>query len=109
MRSRALPPPEVTPLQQTATWPGPPVDPPEVNDMEVDEQRREAVPQTRRRATRPAQGSTNEIDGARLFPEFDAVYAWTPRDEVIIDRMTTYLARERQNVFVEVEDLETFF
>ena len=39
---------------------------------------------------------------------FNVVYAWTSRDGVIIDRMITYLARERQNVFVEVEELETY-
>ena len=54
MRSRAPPPPEGTPLQHTASWPGPPT---EVNKLELEEQRREAAPQTRRRATRPAQGS----------------------------------------------------
>ena len=36
-----------------------------------------------------AQGSAMEIDGARLLPEFDAVYAWTSRDRAIIERMTT--------------------
>ena len=36
VRSRAPPPPEGTPLQHTATWPGPPTDPPaEVEEMEV--------------------------------------------------------------------------
>ena len=40
-----------------------------------------------------------------LIPEFDARYAWTSRDRVIIDRMTTYLARERQNVFVERKEM----
>ena len=29
-------------------------------------------------------------------------------DRVIVKRMTTYLARERQNVFVEMEELEKF-
>ena len=28
-------------------------------------------------------------------------------DRVIVKRMITYLARERQNVFVEVEELES--
>ena len=41
LRSRAPPPPEVTPSQQMATWPGTPADPSEVNDTEMDEQRRE--------------------------------------------------------------------
>ena len=36
---------------------------------------------------------------------FDAVYAWTFRDRVIIKRMTAYLARERQDVFVEMEEM----
>ena len=40
-----------------------------------------------------------------LIPEFDAVYAWTSRDKVIIERMTAYLARERQN-FVEMKEME---
>ena len=39
---------------------------------------------------------------------FDVVYAWTSRDRHIIDRMITFLARERQNVFVEMEKLETY-
>ena len=43
---------------------GPPA---EVNEMEVDEQRREAAPEDRRRATRPSQGSAMEIGGARFF------------------------------------------
>ena len=34
------------PLQQTATWSDPAVDPSEINDREVDEQRREAVRET---------------------------------------------------------------
>ena len=37
---------------------------------------------------------------------FDAVYAWTSRDRVIIKKMTAYLARERQDVFVEMEEME---
>ena len=76
--------------------------------MEVDEQRREAALETRRRATRPAQGSAMALDGARSFPEFDTVDVWRPRDRVIIERMITYLARKRQNVFVEVEVLDTY-
>ena len=70
MRSRAPPPPEGTPLSQTATWPGPPADPPaDVNEMDVEDQQRrqdgidanppwnarEVEPAIRRRATRPAQ------------------------------------------------------
>ena len=50
MRSRAPPPSKGTPLQQTATWPGPPVDPPEAIDREVDD--------------------------AISDPEFDAIHAW---------------------------------
>ena len=41
-----------------------------------------------------------------LIPEFDAVYVWMLVDRVIIERMTTYLAGERQNVFVELEEME---
>ena len=38
VRNRASLPPEGTPLQQTATWPGPPKDPPvEVGEMEVED------------------------------------------------------------------------
>ena len=67
-----------TRLQQTTTWLGPPTDPPAgVHEMEVKEQRREAAPTARRRATQLAQGSTMEIDIAQLLQEFDAVYAWT--------------------------------
>ena len=102
LRSRTPPPPEGTPLQQTTPWPGPPVDPPEVNDINVDEQGREAAPESRRRATRLAQGLAKEIDGARLLLEFDAYHP--SRARVIVKRMITYLARERQN-----EELETYF
>ena len=49
-----------------------------------------------------------EVDDARLLPEVDAVHAWTPRDRVVIEQMVTYLASTRQNVFVEVEELETY-
>ena len=44
---------------------------------------------------------------AQLLLEFDAVYVWTLTGRVIIERMTTYLAIQRQNVFVEMEELET--
>ena len=47
-----------------------------------------------------------ENDGAQLLPKFDAVYAWTSRDRVIIKRMTAYLAREKQNIFVEMKEME---
>ena len=94
LRCRALPPPAGTLSQLSATWPCHRVDPPEVNDMEVDEQRREAAPETRRRATRPAQGSAMAIDGPSLLPESDAVHLWTPRDRVTLERMITNLARE---------------
>ena len=74
-----------------------------------------AASATRRRSTRPVpsqetprEETATEVDGARLLPEFDVVYAWTPRDTVIIQQMVTYLARKRQNVFVEVEELETY-
>ena len=48
------------------------------------------------------------FDHAQLHPESDAVCAWTSRDRVIVMRMTTYLARERQNAFVEMEELEKY-
>ena len=47
-----------------------------------------------------------EFDHAQLLPEFDAVHVWTSRDRVIVKPTTMYLARERQNVFVEMEELE---
>ena len=94
MRSRPPPPPEGTHLQQTATWPRPAVDPPEVNDMEVDDNGREAARETRRRATRRAQGSVMGVDHAHLLLEFDVVYVWTPVDRVIVKRKTTFWARE---------------
>ena len=50
-----------------------------------------------------------EFDHAQLLTDFDAVHAWTLRDRVIVKRMTTYLARERQNVFVEMEELENIY
>ena len=49
-----------------------------------------------------------EFDHAHFLPEFDAVCAWTLRDTVIIEQVVTYLARKRQNVFFEVEELETY-
>ena len=33
-------------------------------------------------------------------------YAWTSRDRVIIKRMTAYLAGEKQNIFVEMKEME---
>ena len=48
------------------------------------------------------------FDHAQLQLEFDAVCAWTSRDRVIVMRMTTYLARGRQNAFVEMEELEKY-
>ena len=70
LRSRAPPPSEGTLLQQTATWPGPPADPPTgVGEMEVKGQRREAAPAARRRTTRPAQWSAMGTDDARLLSE----------------------------------------
>ena len=90
LRSRAPPPPEGTPSQQTETWLGPPVDPPEVNEMELDELGREAAPETRR-ATRPAQGSAMGLDHGQSLPEFDAVCAWTPKDRVIVKRIQKWV------------------
>ena len=49
-----------------------------------------------------------DVHHAQLLPEFDAVYAWTSRDRVIIKRMTAYLAGEKQNVFVEMENRVRF-
>ena len=58
--------PEGTLLQQTATWVGSPADPPAgADEMEVEEQRREAALAARRRAALPAQVSAIEIDHAR--------------------------------------------
>ena len=48
-----------------------------------------------------------EFGRARFLPEFDTVRAWTPRDRVVIEQMVMFLARKRQNVFVEVEELGT--
>ena len=76
-------------MQQTTTWLGPPMDPPEVNDVKVDEQRRDAALETRRRATRSAQWSAVGMDHAQLLPECDAVCARTPRDRVVVMQMTT--------------------
>ena len=50
-----------------------------------------------------------KFDHAQLLPGLDAVNALTSRDRVIVKRMTTYLARKRQNVFAEMEELEKFF
>ena len=50
-----------------------------------------------------------DSDDARLLPEVDAVYAWSSRDAVIIEQVAMYVAWKRQNVFVEVEELETIF
>ena len=40
------------------------------------------------------------------LPDFDAVHAWTSRDRVIMNGMTAFLARQRQNVFVEMKEME---
>ena len=86
-------------------------------EYERESRRRNAAPATRRGASRPAQWHTRpdhvqetamDVDFAQLLPEFDAVYALTSRDRVVIKRMIVYLARERQNVFVEMEELETY-
>ena len=68
--------------------------------------RREAAPATRRRATRPAQWYTQPNHSQETPREETAIefsYTWSlmpfmPRDRVIVKRMTTYWARERQNV-----------
>ena len=81
-----------------------------------DVRRREEALATRGRATRPVQWSAwpdpsqeqGKCDHAQLLPEFDAVCAWTSSDRVIIRRMIANLARERENVFVEMEELEKF-
>ena len=41
-----------------------------------------------------------------LIPEFDAIYTWTSRDRVVIERMAASLARERQTSGEEIELLE---
>ena len=53
----------------------------------------------------PSQETAMVCDHAQLLLAFDAVCAWTLRDGVVVKRMTTYLARERQNVVVEMEEL----
>ena len=78
----------------------------EQNDAKYPENVRGAASGNRSRAARNAQGSAIEIDHAQILPEFDVVSAWTPRDRVIVKRMTTYFARERQ--IVEVEELGTY-
>ena len=101
--SRAPPQRDGTSLQQTATWPGPP----KVNDMKVHKQGREAAPETRRSATRPAQRSAMGRDHLELLPESDAVYLRAPRDRWIVKPMISYLPWKKQNVFAEEEELET--
>ena len=54
------------------------------------------------------QQEKNDARNPELLPEFDVVCARTSRDRVIIKRMTAHLARERENVFVEMEELEKF-
>ena len=81
-----------------------------VDEMEVEERRPEAALTGRRRAARPAQTSAMEIDHASLLPEFDAVYAWTPRDRVIVKRDDHVFWPERESgraSFVQEEELET--
>ena len=56
----------------------------------------------------PRERTAMEIDPAHLLPELGAVVAWTPRDRVIVKWMTRCLARERQCVFVEEEEMETY-
>ena len=77
MRGRAPPPQEGTPLRQTATWLGPPSDPPVV----VNE---------------------TEVVVAISDPEFDVIHAWRLRDRVIIRKMEDYLARKREDIWVKV-------
>ena len=50
------------------------------------------------------QQEENDAEYPELIPEFDAVYAWTSRDRVVVNRMTAYLARKRLNVLVEMKD-----
>ena len=70
MRSRAPPPPEGTLLQRTATWPGPPADPPaEENEMEVEDHRRQQ-------------------DGT------DANPPWNARERTLIAKMERYLGEK---------------
>ena len=75
MSSRAPPPPEGTSVRQTATWFGPPADPPaEVNEMEVVD-------------------ATSDL-------EFDATHAWRPRDRVVNRKMEGHLPRKKEDVLV---------
>ena len=54
----------------------------------------------------PREKTAMKFDRAQLLPVLHAVDAWTSRDRVGIERMTSYLARERQNVFAEMEEME---
>ena len=49
-----------------------------------------------------------ECDHALLLQEFDADHAWSPRDRVHHQAEATYLEREKQNVFDEMEELEKY-
>ena len=86
--SRAPAPPEGTPLKQTATRPGPPVDLPEVRDMEVDEQWDWSMHSCSRSLMLFVLGHQGKESSSK--------------------RMITYLAGEWQNVFFEEEKLETY-
>ena len=57
------------------------MDPPEVNDMEVDD-------------------AISDL-------EFDATHAWNPRDSVIIGKMADYLSKG-EDVLVKVGELEAY-
>ena len=49
-----------------------------------------------------------EVDDAIFDPEFGVVHAWNPKDRVIIMLMEYHHGRRRENVLVEVEDLDTY-
>ena len=82
VRSKARSSPEWKPLQQSATWPGLPKDPP----VDVDEM---------------------EVEDAKLDLEFDAKHAWNPRERVIIREAEDYLGRSGE-ILVEVGELEVY-
>ena len=78
------------------------------------EVRRPEAASATRTIARPCAGITKGRKHQSMFSthsyswSFNVVYAWMSRGRVTTERMITYLARERQNVFVEVEELETY-
>ena len=80
MRSRAPPPPEATLLQQTATWPGPPTDPPaEVKEMEV-EGAKPSMDCTRTSGHRPNGEVLGEVSKIQVeVSQLEFFLAWSGR------------------------------